>query len=185
MIANAGAGTDLFVLAPFTNNGTLLANNGDAGRRRLGFQKRLRHDAQRRQLYRAGPDRRHVQPDRVRSELITAVDAANIVLDGKATDIQVFDGSAFHPLETQLQTIASTGTLQLLSGRGYSTANTLTDDGLLVLQGGTLDTSGLSIGNTGVFEGFGIVSGAVSDQGDIIANGARCMFRMRSAAPVR
>ena len=28
MIANAGAGTDLFVLAPFTNNGTLLANNG-------------------------------------------------------------------------------------------------------------------------------------------------------------
>ena len=41
---------------------------------------------------------------------ITAVDAANIVLDGKATDIQVFDGSAFQPLETQLQTIASTGT---------------------------------------------------------------------------
>ena len=82
-----------------------------------------------------------------------------------------FGGSAFQPLETQLQTIASTGTLQLLSGRGYSTANTLTDDGLLVLQGGTLDTSGLSIGNTGCFEGFGIVSGAVSNQGDIIADG--------------
>ena len=40
-----------------------------------------------------------------------------------------------------------------------------------MLQGGTLDTSGLSIGNTGVFEGFGIVSGTVSNQGDIIANG--------------
>ena len=72
-----------------------------------------------------------------------------------------------------------------LSGRGYSTANTLSDEGLLSLQGGTLDTSGLSIGTTGLFEGFGIVSGTVSNQGDIIANGgALYVPGWRSAVPV-
>ena len=38
MIANAGSGTDLFVLVPFTN-GTLLANNGALAIEGLGFQQ--------------------------------------------------------------------------------------------------------------------------------------------------
>jgi hypothetical protein len=170
MIANAGAGTELFVLAPFTNNGTLLANNGMLVVEGSNFSNVSGTTLNGGSYIVQGPTAGTFNQIEFGVN-ITAVDAANVVLDGKATDVQVFDGSAFQPLETQLQTIASTGTLQLLSGRGYSTANALTDDGLLVLQGGTLDTSGLSIGSTGVFEGFGIVSGAVGDQGNIIANG--------------
>ena len=131
MIANAGAGTDLFVLVPFTNNGTLLANNGVlfvegssfrniSGTTLSGGSYIVRGPT-------AGTFNQIEFGANITADLV--VDAANIVLDGKATDIQVFDGSVFQPLETQLQTIASTGTLQLLSGRGYSTANTLTDDG--------------------------------------------------------
>ena len=170
MIADAGANTGLFVLAPFTNNGTLLANNGLLVVEGSNFSNVSGTTLSGGSYIVRGPTSGTFNQIEFGVN-ITAVDAANILLDGKATDIQGFAGGAFHPLETQLQTIANNGTLQLLSGRGYSTANTLTDDGLLVLQGGTLDTSGLSIGNTGSFEGFGIVSGAVSDQGGITADG--------------
>jgi hypothetical protein len=173
MIANAGTGTDLFVLVPFTNNGTLLANNGVLGVEGTSFSNisgtTLTGGSYIVQGPAAGTFNQIEFGANFTANLV--VDAANIVLDGKATDIQGFAGGVFQPLETQLQTIASTGALQLLSGRGYSTANTLSDEGLLSLQGGTLDTSGLSIGTTGLFEGFGIVSGTVSNQGDIIANG--------------
>jgi hypothetical protein len=178
VLGNGGAGTDLFVLVPFTNNGTVLANDGQVGIEGTGFSNlsgtTLTGGSYIVQGPTAGTFNQIIFGVNFTANLV--VDAANIVLDGAATDIQGFVGGGFQSIETQLQTIASNGTLQLLSGRGYSTTNALTDDGQLVLQGGTLATGGLSISSTGQLDGFGIVSGSVSDQGDIIANGGALYF---------
>jgi len=172
IIANAGSTTNLFILSSFTNNGTLLANNGG--------------------LYVEGPSFANISGTTLTggsyivqgpstgidnqigfavgggTDIVT--DAANVVLDGAATEIEAYNGG-FEPLEQQLETIAAAGTLQLLDARGYSTTNLLTDNGLLNLQGGALATGGLAIGNTGTFTGYGVVSGSVSNNGGIVANG--------------
>jgi len=176
LIANAGSTTGLFVLSAFTNNGTLLANSGGLWVEGPSFSNlsgtTLTGGSYIVQGPTAGTDNEigfDINPGSgPGTDIVT--DAANIVLDGAATEIQVYNGG-FQPLETQLETISNTGSLQLLSGRGYQTTNALTDDGLLNLQGGSLATGGLTIGNTGLFEGFGVVSGSVSDDGGIIANG--------------
>src|SRR5262249_54480099 len=94
-----------------------------------------------------------------------------IVLDGGAADIQGFASGNFQPLEQQLQTIASNGTLSLLSNRGYTTANALTDAGSIMLQGGTFATGGLTIPSTGALRGFGVVNSTVTNNGAIVASG--------------
>ena len=168
----ANAGTDLFILSSFTNNGTLLATNGAVYVEGTSFANisgtTLAGGSYIVQGPSAGTDNQIGFDIGGAIEIVT--DAANIVLDGNATEILAYDGG-FQPLEFQLQTIASTGSLQLLDGRGYITTNALTDDGLLDLQGGSLATGGLTIGNAGVFAGFGVVSGSVTNGGGIIATG--------------
>jgi hypothetical protein len=74
------------------------------------------------------------------------VDAANIVLDGPASEILLFDSSStFVTLQQELGSIAAAGMLALLDDYGYVTDNTLTDAGLIALGGGTLSTGGLTI----------------------------------------
>jgi hypothetical protein len=173
MLANAGAGADLAVLIPFTNSGTLMANNGQLGVEGASFSNfsgtTLTGGSYIVQSSTAGTFNQIFFGGGFNADLV--VDAANIVLDGNATEIQGIVGGTFHSIETQLETIASNGTLELLSGRGYTTSNALLDDGQLDLQGGTLATGGLAIGGTGTLDGFGILSGNIDDQGDIIANG--------------
>ena len=176
LIANAGSTTSLAVLSAFTNNGTLLATSGAVLVEGPSFSNLSGTTLTGGTYIVQGPSSGAVNQIVFGFNFAAdiAVDAADIVLDGRATDIQTYQtvlGTVEATLETQLETIASTGSLQLLDGRGYTTTNALADDGWLDLQGGSLATGGLTIGSTGTFAGFGVVSGSVSNAGGIIANG--------------
>ncbi|HEY8289464.1 MAG TPA: Hint domain-containing protein, partial [Acetobacteraceae bacterium] len=64
-----------------------------------------------------------------------------------------------------------TGTLQLLDSRGYTTPNSLTDSGALVLQGGTLATGGLAVASGGKLTGYGVITGGIDNEGALIVSG--------------
>lgn len=176
--ANAGAGSVLAVLTQFTNSGTVLADNGEVGiEGGAGLTNLSGTTLTGGNWVVQGPSSGTFNQILFgfNFDADIVVDAANIVLDGAATELQGYTGTpgsgSFQPIEQQLQTIASTGTLQLLDGRGYSTTNTLQDNGKLVLQGGTLGTGALTVGSTGTLSGFGVISGSVANQGVIAASG--------------
>src|SRR6185437_12562582 len=101
-----------------------------------------------------------------------SVDAADIILDGQASGIQLFNSAGtFVALEQELGSIAAAGTLALLDGYDYVTGNTLMDAGLILLGGGTLSTGGLTIAAGGTLSAYGAIEGAVFNSGAIIADG--------------
>ncbi|HEY1935604.1 MAG TPA: Hint domain-containing protein [Acetobacteraceae bacterium] len=173
--ADGGSGTALQILTNFTNNGTLLADNGIlsiGGESDANFVGTTLTGGT---YIVEGPASGTFNEIEFGGNFnaVIASDAANIILDGAATDIDGSSGGSFQSLEQQLQTITSAGTLQLLDGRGYITTNAITDDGLLNLQGGTLNAGTLTVGGGGSLEGFGIVDSAVVDQSvnGIVASG--------------
>jgi hypothetical protein len=171
---NAGANQALSILTGFTNNGTVLADNGNVGIEGPAGLTNLSGTTLTGGTWIAqGPTAGTFNQIELgfNFDAVIAVDAAKIVLDGAASDFQGYSSGAFQPIEQQLQTIASNGTLQLLSNRGYTTTNALQDNGVLLQQGGTLTTSGLTLGGSGTLNGFGVVSGAIANQGGITASG--------------
>jgi hypothetical protein len=76
-------------------------------------------------------------------------------------------------IEKSLLSIAASGSLAILGGRGYSTENTLTDAGRLYLSGGVLQTKALVISAGGTVAGVGMIASASSlaDNAVIEANG--------------
>jgi hypothetical protein len=174
--ANAGSGTQLAVLVDFTNSGTVLADNGSIGIEGPAGLTNLSGGTLTGGTWIAqGPTAGLFNQIEFgfNFNATIAVDAANIELIGKASDISTLPvgGGNASPLETQLQSIAATGTLQLLNNRGYTTANTLTDAGSLVLCGGTLTTGGLTVNGAGALLGFGVVAGSIANQASVIADG--------------
>ena len=183
--ANAGSGTQLAVLVGFTNSGTVLADNGSVGIEGPAGLTNLTGGTLTGGTWIAqGPTAGSFNQIEFgfNFNATIAVDAANIELIGRASDISKLSkgGGSASPLETQLQSIAATGTLQLLNNRGYTTANTLTDAGSLVLGGGTLTTGGLTVNGAGGLLGFGVVAGSIANQASVIADGG--VLDIRSTA---
>ncbi len=184
IIANTGTGTQLNLFTKVTNSGTLIAKSGNlfvagtAGITNL-VGSTLTGGTYISQGFIADGETAaasNILAFGFNFDANIAVDAANIVLDGPASLIQGYVGplggaGTFQTLEQQLQTIATAGTLQVIGNRGYSTTNTLTDDGRLIFQGGTLSAAGIQIGSAGRIEGYGTVTTALTNQGTIIANG--------------
>ena len=178
VLANAGANTALAVVAPFTNNGTVLAGNGSVEIEGSTLTNLSGTTLTGGTWIAQGPTAGAFNQIELgfNFDAVIAVDAANIVLDGRASEILGYAGALhtggnFQPIEQQLSSIAATGTLQLLNGRGYVTGNALDDAGSLILQGGTLATGGLTIDTNGTLAGFGVVTGSVANQGAILASG--------------
>lgn len=171
-LANAGSSTALAVVVAFTNNGTVLADNGTAEIEGSTLTNLSGTTLTGGSWIAQGPTAGTFNEILLgfNYTAVIGTDDANIVLDGVATDIDGYNGG-FQPIEQQLQTIGSTGTLQLLDDRGYTTANTLSDAGSLILQGGSLSTGGLTLIGAGSLDGFGVVDGSVANQGAVIANG--------------
>ena len=96
-------------------------------------------------------------------------DAADIVLDGSGTTFSV----DAQQIEQSLTLIATGGTLGIIGGRDYATANTLAAaaTGSLELGGGTVTTAGLTLAAGAALGGFGTVGGPVTDDGLITATG--------------
>jgi hypothetical protein len=100
-----------------------------------------------------------------------AADAADIVLSGVGSTIGAWNGSAYQSIAGSLKTIAATGTLAVLGGRGYTTTLALTDAGQVVLAGGTFQAAGLTVAAGGTFVGSGTVEGTIADAGIVRASG--------------
>jgi hypothetical protein len=103
-------------------------------------------------------------------------DAAFIVLSGAGSVVQAGSGSGgtpYTPLEQTLTTIAATtttgGWLKVLAGRGYSSPENLSDNGTVLLQGGTFQTASLIVGGGGLLQGYGTVNDAPANNGKIEA----------------
>jgi hypothetical protein len=97
-------------------------------------------------------------------------DAATIGLDGPGAAIQTYVGS-YHPLQSTLASIDTSGTLAVLGDASYLTALGIGDAGMLELAGGTLGTGGLAVSAAGRLVGFGTVTGGLADAGTIEAQG--------------
>ena len=179
LIGDGGTGSLLAILIGFTNNGTVLANSGLVGLEGKAGVTNLSGGTLTGGTWIAqGPSIGTLNQIELgfNFDAVISVDAATIVLDGVASDIEGYSGPTliaanFQPIEQQLQTIAPSGTLQLLDARGYQTSNTISDQGILSLAGGTLATTGVSITAGGTLAGFGVVAGGVANQGAIIASG--------------
>jgi hypothetical protein len=97
-----------------------------------------------------------------------------LILDGTDAKIQEWNGSAYVALETTLKDIASRGTVDVRSGRDYTTTNTLSiaAGGLLSLQAGTVTAAEIDI-NGGVVQGFATIAKGVVNNGTLMAVGGR------------
>ena len=98
-----------------------------------------------------------------------ATNAATIVLNGAGSAITTTAG----PIEGTLTGNAAAGTLAVLGGRNYSTANDFTNAGQVQLGGGTFAPN--SLANSGTVTGFGTLApangSAVANTGAAVANG--------------
>jgi hypothetical protein len=95
---------------------------------------------------------------------------ATLILSGAGSGIQTKTGAGntYQQLE---QTLASNGgTLEVLGGRDFPAANSLANNGLIQLDGGTLTAPSLSNGPAATLAGFGTFS---PTGGVAIANGAQ------------
>ncbi len=175
--ANGGSGVFLEILNTVTNNGALLADNGNLV---VGNLANLQNGTLAGGSYVA----RGFVPAGASSYSLNILeidqgngpgivtDAATIVLDGVASAIELLGtGNTAQKLEQQLGSVAAAGTLALLDGYDYLTGNSLTDAGLIVLGGGTLSTGGLTIAAGGTLSGYGDIAGGLVNNGTIIVNG--------------
>lgn len=172
--ADGGSGTALQVLTELTNNGTLLADNGILSIGGLGLSNLHGSSLIGGSYIVEGPASGLLNEIEIGGNFNAVIgsDSATIVLDGAATDIMGFSGGNFQPIEQQLTTIAGGGgTLEVLDGRGYVSSNALTDNGVIILQGGSFATGTLTIGGAGEFQGFGIIDSPLVAQGQLIASG--------------
>lgn len=187
ILGSGGSNTSLVIYSGLTNNGTLLANNGNvliagaSGITNLSAGTLTGGTYESQGFIPLGATTAPVNllAFGFNSAATITTDAATIILDGAASAIQTSNSGAYTTLEQQLQTIASTGTLQVLDGRGYTTTKSIVDNGAFFFQGGTLSTGGLTIGSTGTLNGYGTVLGAVT-----IANGGAVIASGGSGAPM-
>jgi hypothetical protein len=101
-----------------------------------------------------------------------------LTVNGPNTEINQWNGTAYVPIETTLTEIEGGATVDVLTGRDYTTTNTLTIDagvgnvepGMLNLQAGTVTTGGLVI-NGGIVQGSATIVGGVVNDGTLIALG--------------
>jgi hypothetical protein len=101
--------------------------------------------------------------------------AADITLSGAGSSIE-FGGTL---LEQSLSSITAAGTLNILADRNFdATANggTFTDNGLLTLGGGTFTASSVTVGAGAFLNGFGVIDGAVVNDGTITVEGGALIF---------
>jgi hypothetical protein len=91
--------------------------------------------------------------------LFTTADAT-LILNGAGSEITEYSSTigSYVALEAELAAIGTGGTLEVLGGRGFSTAKSLAlSGGVLDLGGGTFAAAGLVSNGKGVVEGFGVV----------------------------
>ncbi len=95
-----------------------------------------------------------------------------LLLNGVGAEINEWNGTGYVTLESTLKDIHTRGTVDILAGKSYTTANTLTVDagGMLNMQASTLTAAALNI-NGGVVQGSGTIANGVLNNGTLVALG--------------
>jgi hypothetical protein len=88
--------------------------------------------------------------------------AAKVALSGAGSVMETGGGTL---LEASLTTIAAGGNLELLNGRSWASALSLTDNARLQLSGGTLAAAGLTVGAAGTVSAVGTLAAPTTDDG--------------------
>jgi hypothetical protein len=91
--------------------------------------------------------------------------------------INEWNGTGYVSVETTLTDIKGGGTVDVLDGRNYTTANTLTVEGtgtgsspgLLNLHAGVVTAAGIAINSGGIVQGSGTIAAGVVNNGTLIA----------------
>jgi fibronectin-binding autotransporter adhesin len=99
-------------------------------------------------------------------------DSIFISLTGAGSEIEFGSGPPT-TIENSLTTISSTGTLEVLGSRGYSSTQAITDSGLLQLAGGTFAAASLSVTSGAKLLAYGTVSAAIANSGTVQVNGGQ------------
>lgn len=100
-----------------------------------------------------------------------------LTLNGPGTQINEWNGAAYVSLESTLTDIGARGTLDVLNGRDYVSANALTIEaqGMLDLQAGTVNTGVITISGSTTVGGTllpaGILQGSGTIANDVVNNG--------------
>jgi hypothetical protein len=105
-----------------------------------------------------------------------ATESASITLSGVGSEIQALDTSSGTQttLDSQLSAIGVGGALSLLDGRNFSAVangGSFTDNGVLNMAGVDFTATTLTISAGATLTGSGNVTGAVVNQGSIVASG--------------
>jgi fibronectin-binding autotransporter adhesin len=103
-------------------------------------------------------------------------DDATIVLDGANSVFQANISTGATVIESSLTAIGSNGTLKILGGRNYTTANAIASLGILELGGGTLTSGTLTCAAGSTLSGFGTVASTISEAGTVTASGGALSF---------
>jgi hypothetical protein len=101
---------------------------------------------------------------------------AELTLNGVTAAINEWNGTAYTSVESTLTTIGAGATLDVLGGRNYTTANTLTLGTsvlgtMLNLQAGTISIGGGIDINSGIVQGYGTIVNNVVNNSTLIALG--------------
>ena len=104
---------------------------------------------------------------------------ATIDLAGVGATLQSLNTgtSAQVSVESTLATIGSTGVLEVLGGRGYTTTNAIANGGFLQLGGGVFSSGTLNATAASTLSGFGTIASVVSDAGKVTATGGALAFK--------
>jgi hypothetical protein len=90
--------------------------------------------------------------------------ASDVTLSGTNSVLQWLDTATNteQSFDTAFSTIDAGATLSLLAGRNLATSNAITDDGKLILGGGTLTAGLLAVGTSALLTGSGTIAGSLS-----------------------
>ena len=100
-------------------------------------------------------------------------DDAAIVLNGAGGSIQWLNtaSKSTTTLAQSLGTIGAAGTLTVMDGASFTSAGTLTDQGLLTLAQGSVTAGTLVVAASGTVIGTGTIGGTIADLGLVEASG--------------
>jgi hypothetical protein len=155
------------VMRNFTNNGSITVSNGDTFELQAQKFTNLSHSILTGGSYEVDAGSTLELADN--AEIVT--DDASIILSGAGSTIQALDtkSSDQATLDATLAGVGAGGVLEILGGRDWTSARVFRNAGTLDLGGGTFDVARLA--NTGLIDGFGVITPLVSNTGSITAAG--------------
>ncbi len=174
LAGDVASGTLLVFTGGFDNTGTVLATNaGIADIAPISSLTNLNTGTLSGGVWEASGNSAAIDLYQNGADTQVSTDAATIILGVGGAEIFSWASAAnrFVSLEASLTSIAAIGALEVLGGRDYTTTNTITDTGTIVLAADTLSAGGIIIASGGLLYGNASSVSHVTDNGLLAATG--------------